>query len=39
MANTTFKGNVRSENGFTQFSTNGTKVLKQLTLLLIQVVT
>jgi hypothetical protein len=24
MANTTFKGNVRSENGFTQFSTNGT---------------
>jgi len=24
MANTTFKGNVRAENGFTQFSTNGT---------------
>ena len=24
MANTTFKGNVRAENGFTQFSTDGT---------------
>ena len=24
MANTTFKGNVRAESGFTQFSTNGT---------------
>ena len=24
MANTTFKGNVRAENGFTQFTTNGT---------------